>query len=438
MNRKEAEDFVYASYKKAEKYLDYHAKDGRKRRPELTRELIRSMDNMPSVAVTGSKGKGSVAVMIAGILQSALRVGLMTSPHLEDFCERFCFNGSPISAEDFALYMSRLRLQIEEIDSAIPPWAYVSPMGIQTALALAYFQARRADFLVMECGKGARYDDVSNMAHGYAVINRIFLEHTRELGGSLEEIAADKAHIIQKGQKCVYVAEQSPEAMEVIEERAAALGTPLRVYGRDFWAENIGYDREGMVFDVVVGGRLLEGIRIRLLGEHQARNCALAMAVSLDILGDISLEPVKKQLAALDWPGRMELLSSQPKILLDACIHRLSCAPVKEVMARLGMASATVVIGIPEDKDFAGVAREMAPVAQAMILTRAGNAHYIFSPSQAARVAAEGVDALWADTLEQALDSAKAWGGDVVILGTTSLVSEAKKLQRARKSLFAG
>ena len=109
MNRKEAEDFVYKSYLKAQKYQEYSAKDSKKRRNDLTFDLIRKKSNTPCVVVTGSKGKGSVSNMISQILQTEFTVGLMTSPHIVDFCERFRVNGGKISDEEFVKQMYRFR-----------------------------------------------------------------------------------------------------------------------------------------------------------------------------------------------------------------------------------------------------------------------------------------------------------------------------------------
>ncbi len=429
VNREEAEDFVYSSYLKAEKYQAYGAKDALKRRPDLTRDLIHAKTGTPAVVVTGSKGKGSVATMISQVLQTRYRVGLLTSPHLVDFCERFRVDGKPISDEDFARYMTQIRPEIEAIASGVPEGVCVSPMGIQAALALTYFSARDCDFDVFECGKGARWDDVNNVAHAYAVINSIFLEHTRELGHSVEAIAEDKVHVITGEQKCVYVADQAPEVRRVLERRAAEFGTALKIYGRDFRAEHVRFTPSGMLFDVVVGEAEFRELCIPLLGEHQARNCALAMALSVDVLGRLDIEKVRAKLAGLEWPGRMEVISESPFMMLDACINPASCVHVKEVVRQLGLGSLVVVIGIPQDKDYVGVAREMRAIADDIILTKSQNAHYVFSEEQSVRLEEEGIPNSWADSTSEALRQAKELGDNILILGTTSVVAEVKQLQ---------
>lgn len=427
MNRKEAEDFIYKSYLKAEKYQDYHVKDSKKRRNDLTLDLIRKNSETPCVVVTGSKGKGSVANMISQILQKKYTVGLMTSPHIVDFCERFRVNGGKISDHDFVKYMSQIQPEIEAIDSVIPKNVCISPMGIQTYLALNYFKSMGTQFNVFECGKGAKFDDVNNVKHEYAAINSIFLEHTRELGDTIEEIAADKAYVITGEQKFVYVAEQIPSVLKVIQDRAENLGVGIKIYGQDFWAENIQYTKEGMSFDVVIGKERYEDILVPLLGEHQAKNCALALALCKDVLenGEFVGE---EMLLKLNYPGRMEVISKQPFILLDACINAASCENVLKVLNHLDIKEATVVVGIPDDKDYMGVVRAMKKVASDIFLTKSGNPHYVFTKRQQERLEEEGIFARWTESVSEAIELAKNKEKPIVILGTTSVIAEVKKM----------
>lgn len=432
--QKEAEDFVYASYLRAAAHQDYAAKDAGKRHPELTRSLLRQKSITPCVVVTGSKGKGSVANMISRILQTNLCVGLMTSPHITDFRERFRVNDTMIREADFCRLMAQIRPEILDIASDLPESVCISPMGIQADLALTYFSEKHTAFNVFECGKGAKYDDVNNIRHDYAVINRIFLEHTRELGDTLAAIAEDKSHVITGEQKCVYFAEQEPEVLEVLVRRAEAMQVPYKIYGRDFQAENIRYTCSGMLFDVVIGDNIYPDLQIPLLGEHQAKNCALALAVCMDVMADLcrksktfSMPAVRNNLSLLHWPGRMEVLRFDPFVLLDACINSASCENVKEVLRHLGISNCTVIVGIPEDKDYAGVVRSMKNVAARIILTRSGNPHYHFSQHQREVLMQEGILTEWTDSVKQALNLANSFSDAIVILGTTSVISETEQ-----------
>ena len=460
MNRKEAEDFVYSSYLRAEKYHVYEEKDVERRHPEFTRELLRKKSGTPAAIVTGSKGKGSVSKMIAEILQTKFTVGLMTSPHIEDFCERFQVNGEKVSSPLFSMLMEEIRPEIEEIDRKIPKEFCVSPMGIQADFALTWFRSRKTDFNVFECGKGAKLDDVNNILHDYAVMNSVFLEHRRELGNTIAEIAEDKAHVITGREKAVFVGEQTKEAMAVIEKRAALFSVPLKVYGRDFWEENLRTEHTGIVFDLYVFGKRYRDIRLPLLGDFQAKNCALAMAVSETVFSDLSprsdmlpesprsamlpespemgenlvMDAVRRRLSKINWPGRLELISGEPFILLDCCINRISTKALKAVLAERKIEKPVSIIAIPEDKDYRGVVQEMYPLSESIILTRTHNPHYHFSEKQCERMAEEGIATEWAEDFTEAMKKAEEKGLPIVILGTTSLLPEVKNWQKRIKN----
>ncbi len=440
LNRKEAEDFIYKSYMKAEKNIDYSSKDCYKRHPELTHELIQQRSSMPAVLVTGSKGKGSVASMISQILSAKIKTGLMTSPHISSFCERFKVNGVDISDEDFAKHVSVLEKEIETIEAKIPENVYISPMGIQTLVALDYFKSQNTEANVFECGKGAKYDDVNNIVHQYSIINKIFLEHTRELGSTLAEIAEDKAYVITENQTRVYIAEQDSEVRTVLINRAESLGVLVKEYGKDFWAENIRFSKTGMLFDVVINSSKYTDILVPLMGEHQAENATLALAFCYDYFEEhgmaFDIDMIRDRLSKIQWPGRMEVISTSPFIMLDACINRESCKLVKEVLENLDIKDVTTIVGVPDDKDYVGVVKEMADTSSEIMLTKSSNSHYVFTDKQVSTLASEGIKVIQADSVEEALQLAKDKSNNIVILGTTSVVADVKKLDKSWVSLL--
>lgn len=429
MNRQEAENYVYQSYLKAAQFQDSQIKDEFKRKPQFSKNIIEELSGTPCVVVTGSKGKGSVSCMIAQILQSEKKVGLMTSPHLVNFCERFKMNGKDMSDEEFIRHIELVKSPFDLVENEITQQECISPMGIQAAVALSYFREQQTKFNVFECGKGAQYDDVNNIVHDYAVINSIFLEHTRELGMTLAEIAENKSAVINGNQKCVYVAEQNPEVLEIIRKRAAEKNVILKVYGEDFYAQNIRFANTGMIFDVIIGSNFFQEISVPLLGEHQARNAALALAIGLDILDFVNIDAIKIKLKQIDWPGRMEVLSSKPFVMLDACINRESCIELRKVAKELKLEKVTAIVGIPDDKDYLGVIKEINVISDQIILTKSQNPHYQFTDKQSEKLKKEGIPFLHFENIEEALNSAMKKGMPTIILGTTSLISEVKKLQ---------
>lgn len=424
MNTIEAEDYIYKSYLKASQHLHYNDKDSEKRNPRYTEATIKQLCHTPCVVVTGSKGKGSVAMMLNKILQTKFHVGLMTSPHISDFRERIRVDDELIDPNDFVRIVEEISEDIDAIDASIPVDRYISPMGIQTIIALKYFTQKHTLFNVFECGKGAKYDDVNNVIHDFAIINTIFLEHTRELGNTLAEIANDKSFVIRSGMRRVYVGEQSPEAMKVIRQRAKECQVELREYGKDFYCENVQFSFSGMIFDIVIDSKRFNRIQIPLLGEHQAKNCALAMCLCNDIIEKLDYDSIRASLLELKWFGRMEILSDSPFVLLDACINKESCINVKKTLSYLKISCYCLVLGIPNDKDFLGVAKEMSFGAAKILLTKTNNPHYFFSDKQVYDLNCEGIVAQWFDCVEDSLTAARSYKKPIVILGTTSLISE--------------
>jgi dihydrofolate synthase/folylpolyglutamate synthase len=274
-------------------------------------------------------------------------------------------------------------------------------------------------------------------------VNRIFLEHTRELGDTLQKIAEDKSAIITGSQKAVFVSEQEPEVMEVLEKRAEICKVPLFLYGRDFRAENIVYTEQGMCFDVVTPQNCYKEIRIPLLGTYQAKNCALALALCEKILMETLKEKeVKSALRKLEWPGRLEVLSSNPLMLLDACINRESCKNVLEALGQLVQKRVITIIGIPSDKDYLGVAEAMHGISAKLILTKSQNAHYKFGPDQVVHLQERGIESVWTESIAEAVEKAREYIQEtgnyelpICILGTTSLISDVKVLASTPKGI---
>ena len=421
--KKQAEDLIYRSYMLVGRRLDYNAPDSEKRHPEYTRTVIRQLDERcgaKNILVTGSKGKGSVSVMINDILRAhGKNTGLLTSPHIFDFNERIRLNGVPIPDEELIKHCDRLAPTLELMDITIGEREYISPVAVQVMAALLHFYGK-TDYNIFECGKGVLYDDVNNLGREYSVINTIFEEHTRELGGGLEEIAFDKSHIIVGGQKCAYSAQQTPKVCEILEKRAADCGVVLKTYGRDFYCENIVLSENGTDFDAVTPKNRYEKLHIQLLGEHQARNFALALCVCEDILGNTDKEKTALAARSIVWRGRLEIISRSPLTVADCCINGISAAFIKPILEKIKRTSLAAVLAVPADKDYRGVAREISDIADKIIFTRLQNPHYKFDRAQADCVRG----GVFADDMGAAARLAAKSADTVCILGTAAMLRE--------------
>ncbi|MBQ7584583.1 MAG: hypothetical protein IJT24_08220 [Lachnospiraceae bacterium] len=430
MTRQEAEDYIYASYMRALPFLSYDMPDSEKRHPGYTEGIIKKhYAGTPSVAVTGSKGKGSVAYILSRILSLYGKTGLMTGPHIESFNERFRAGDSVIGDDEFAGIISSLTPELESIKCDPGKGEFISPIGIETAAAEVFFLRHHTDYDIYEHGKGVRYDDVKNVPASYGIINTIFLEHTRELGGTLKDIARDKACIIRPGMKGIYAGWQSDEVRDIITEMARENKVPLKLAGRDFDVSDIVFHDMGMSCTVTTGRRSYSSLGISLMGSAQCRNLALALAAAEDIAGegfcasDEDMEGLRKVLSELSWFGRLSVLSRDPFVLADCCINRASAAGALEVLKELGIYKALFILAIPDDKDYLGVAQAVAREGHDIVLTRISNAHYRFTGVQTERLREAGISCGYAEDITEAIGQAE---GPAAILGTTAMLPAVK------------
>src|SRR5438270_7087657 len=193
----------------------------------LAERLGRPDRAYPSVHIAGTNGKGSTAAFLESILrQAGFRTGLNTSPHLEKINERIRVNGAEISDGDFAETLTRVRIVIEELLAAGKLRAHPTYFECVTAMAFQFFAESRVDFGVFEVGLGGRLDATNILGPAITLISRIDFDHENFLGHSLREIAAEKAGILKKGVPVV-IAQQRPEALEVVLQRATELSCPV-------------------------------------------------------------------------------------------------------------------------------------------------------------------------------------------------------------------
>jgi len=275
----------------------------------------------PSTHIAGTNGKGSAAAFLESILRHAgLRTGLNTSPHLEKINERIRINGQEISDEPFAETLTHIHALIEELLAASKLRAHPTYFECVTAVCSRRVARERVNFGVFEVGLGGRLDATNILAPLVTIITRIDFDHESFLGHSLREIAAEKAGIVKPGVPVV-LAEQRPEAREVIVARATELGCPV-VQPAELFQVN----QESME-DGCVRARVMEAnsgttfeIAPNLPGRFQLQNAlnAVATARLLHHRGfQITDDAIMRGIAETVWPGRLEKLQSDPAVYLD-------------------------------------------------------------------------------------------------------------------------
>lgn len=341
----------------------------------LAERLGRPDRAYPTAHIAGTNGKGSTAAFLEAILRSAgFRTGLNTSPHLEKINERIRINGEEIGDEAFAKTFTRIQALNEELLAAGKLRAHPTYFECVTAMAFEYFARERVDFGVFEVGLGGRLDATNILTPVISLITRIDFDHENFLGHSLEEIAAEKAGILKPGVPAV-VAEQRPEALDVIRQRAKEVGTPLIETGTAFRVEAETMESgcvRAMVREVASGWSC--EIAPKLPGKFQLRNVLNAATAArwLQKRGyKISDEAIVNGIASAVWPGRLEKLQSRPEVYLDGA-HNPSAARElakfwQENFAGRGL---WLVFGALRDKAVDEIAGVLFPLAAEVIFTQ--------------------------------------------------------------------
>ncbi|WP_022880992.1 bifunctional folylpolyglutamate synthase/dihydrofolate synthase [Gryllotalpicola ginsengisoli] len=432
---RQAADAVYAEL--LERLGEAHPE----RRLEATRRAVEVLGDpqkaFPIIHVTGTNGKTSTSRIAESILRSyGLRTGLFTSPHLERFNERFLIDGEPISDEALARNWSEIKPYIEIVDAELkaagkPRLTFFEAV---TVLGFACFADAPVDVAVIEVGMGGEWDS-TNVADGQvAVITPISLDHTASLGGTVAEIARTKAGIIKEG-ATVVTAAQEPSAMRELQAAASARHAQLVAQPAQF---------DVVSAQVAVGGQLVslrglagtyESLTLPLYGEHQAQNAAVAVAAVEAFLGGgaqpLNGELLEEGLSAASSPGRLQLVGTEPTVLVDAAHNPAGAGSLAAALRTFfDFDEIAFVLGILKDKDARGIVAQLAPIAAQLFVTQ--------SHSERARPSEElaedvyewtGARAEETDDLGDAIEAARAWAAEgekraVVVTGSITLVGE--------------
>ena len=404
-----------------EQALDYiHAihwqghKPGLERTQTLLEALGRPQDKLRFVHIAGTNGKGSTAAMLDSCLrQAGYKTGLFTSPFINRFNERIQIDGQPIPDQDLVRLVERVQ-PVAQAMTDLP-----TEFELITALGMLYFAQQHCDIVVLEVGLGGALDSTNVIAAPEcAVITALGMDHVKELGPTLADIAAAKAGIIKPGCPVVSYGGE-PEADKVIADVARARHAPLSVvdFGR---LHRTSASLDGLVFDF--DG--MEGLTLPLLASYQPRNAAVAIT-ALRVLRNrgwnIPDEAIRRGLAQVSWPGRFELLRRDPPFLLDGShnAHGMR-ATVASLRERFPGEKFVFLISIMADKDSDDMLKLLLPLAKCFVTVTAPSPRAIPAADLAAQITALGGVAETADTIPAGVHRADALadGGPVAALGT--------------------
>jgi len=420
------------------------------------RVLLAALENperrFPAVLIAGTNGKGSTAATLAAILRaSGLRTGQYTSPHLVRINERIRINGEEIPDDDFALLHDLVDRTAERlVGEGELPW-HPSFFEMLTAMAFEYFSRKKVEMAVLEVGMGGRLDATNVVEPRLSVITDIALDHQKFLGETLTEIAREKAGIIRSG-GVVVTLPQTPQANDVIGNTILESGArgvsavpfvpPVSPAADIPWA----YDTQ--TEEAQVGPRASYPLQVLgkeivvnspLLGRHQLRNVALAIAAAEELSKDfpISAGSIERGIRETRWPGRFQLIRHKDtNFVLDVAHNPAGAWALRSTLSTVYDDRRLIfVFGAMRDKAIGEMAEILFPCAERVVLTHAENprsATPIEIREMAARVAADMEDA--PDVPSAIEEAAKSAGTDgvVVVTGSIYVVGEAMRSLGAR------
>ncbi len=409
---------------------------GLDRMEELLRRLGNPQDDLKVILVAGTYGKGSVSKYLEeGLSACGYKMGLYTSPYIETFNERIRYDGADISDEDLEYYGQKVVSAAEAMvaDGLDSPTEF----EVVTAIAFLYFADRQADITILEVGLGGIGDSTNVVKSPLAsVITSISYDHMAQLGSSLAEIAVNKAGIIKTG--CPVIANvPQRDAAKIIARKAYAMGSRL-------------YDISGIraavsdetPFSQKVSMELYEksysDVEISMVGRHQAENLKTALA-TLEILrksGAVKLdrEALYEGLKRARQPGRFEVISEDPLVIIDGAHNEAGAQALQETMAQhFAGKKILLVAGILADKEIDSIVKFLTKITDHIIVTEPDNPRKLAAEKLAEHVADFGVAAEAVSDVEAAVHRAKelADGYDVILFaGSLYLIGDVRRLWR--------
>jgi dihydrofolate synthase/folylpolyglutamate synthase len=418
-------------------YLDGRARLGIKFGLESMRALVGELGHpertFPTLLIAGTNGKGSVAAYVDAVLRACgLRVGLYTSPHLVRVHERIVVDARPITGAALARAVGRVRDAAEKLVARGALSQHPTYFEVLTAAALVHFESRRVDVAVLEVGLGGRLDATNVVEPVASAIVSIDLDHQEFLGGSLREIAAEKAGVLRAGRTTV-LGPLASEAQAEIHARAGVVGARLAEAEGQTVAAG-----EGGTLDLSTPSGRYPGLR-SLPGAHQRDNLGVAVRL-LEAAREagvcVDLSRLAEGTAATRWPGRLERIDGHPPLLLDGAHNPAGARTLAAELRRLR--PFVLLFGAMADKDVEGITRPLFPLADGLVLT----APRIDRAASPAELQARGGESAKAAVLEKdprrALRVARRMAGAkglVVVAGSLYLVGEVKALLEKERRL---
>ena len=382
MTYEEAISYIYS-------FVDYEklsspSYDKKERSPTLFKEFLKGIgspeEGFPVIHITGTKGKGSVAVMLTYIFKEAgFKVGTYTSPHLIDVRERIMLNGSPIEKKDFLRIFLEILPLIEKRKESR---SYRTVFEILTAISFLYFRYNNVDIAVVEVGLGGRLDATNVFQESTSVFTNISLDHTKILGNTLKEISEDKSGII-KPYSLVVSSPQREEVLSIIKGRAIDKRCKF-LYTGDYEYSIEKMDETGSVFDLKTDKREYKNLKLSLPGRFQIENALTAIGVVeclierkayVQMFEHLNTTLIKNAIyrgfGSIKWRGRLEVLRRSPYLVVDGAHNVYSMEVLaREIKELFDYKKLILIFGVNRDKNIKGMLDAILPVSDEIVLTK--------------------------------------------------------------------
>lgn len=400
-------------------------KPGLKRMDWMMDRLGSPEKKLKTIHIGGTNGKGSTVTYLRTILQEAgWKVGTFTSPYFEHFNERIAINGDPICEEELIHLTNKIKMLSDELEGT--ELGGPTEFEVITAMSLYYFASvHPVDIVLYEVGLGGRFDSTNVITPKLSIITSIGLDHTNILGDTYEKIAFEKAGIIKR-EVPILTAVKQEEAFKVIKDTAVENQSPLYRLRQNIYIEEHTSLPKGERFSLRSPFGMVKELEISMFGGHQTENAALAITAA-QMLG-IDTESIKKGLKKAYWPGRFELVSTDPTIIMDGAHNEEGMdALVQELSRRYFDKKIKMVFAALGDKRLDGMIGKMDAIADEITFVefefpRAEKAEILLSKSKHSRKKAV-TD--WKDAIQSEIRSLKD-GEILVVTGSLYFLSEVK------------
>ena len=327
-------------------------------------------DSLKTIHIAGTKGKGSTLTFLSSILRQKFKVGSFTSPSLVNATERISVDGSLIPPHTFSLIVDRLRKIYGPMEKENIP----STFETFTIISFIYFLEEQVDVALYEVGLGGRLDATNIIKHPLiSIITEISYDHQKILGNTLRKIATEKAGIIKKGTELV-IAKQEREASETIVNKSKEKRVDYFEYGKDYFVTNVKEFEKGTVFNFYSPSltKGFEKLFIPLTGKHQAENAASSVqsALLLERKGyDLDESDIRIGLSKAFWPGRSEIVSKTPLVILDGAHNKASASALAHLLVKTFNKKIVFLFSMLKDKNIEDTLSVLAPIGERFVLT---------------------------------------------------------------------